>query len=136
VANRPLSPAEVAFVTDRRLARVATVDPAGVPHVVPVLYAYADGCFWFSSDPGDRKVRHLGDHPFAALVVDDPPPVKAGVSARGPALLIESGDAFDAAQDRLAAAGVGGRRRMSPGEQVYVRLEPQDVASWRVGPTP
>src|SRR5436189_2385370 len=112
MARRPLSEEEIAFLDGRRLARVATVDAGGVPHVVPVMFAYADGSFWFSSDPGDRKARNLREHPVAALVVDEPPPVKAGVSVSGEALVIDDGDAFDVAQDHLQAAGAGGRRRM------------------------
>jgi PPOX class probable F420-dependent enzyme len=136
VAKRALSAEEIAFVTARRLARVATVGGDGWPHAVPVRYAFADGCFWFSSDPGDRKVRNLRVHPVAALVVDEPPPAKAGVSVSGPAELIEEGPPFEAAQDNLETAGVGGKRRVVPGEQVYVRLEPRDVASWRLDRIP
>jgi PPOX class probable F420-dependent enzyme len=132
VAGRPLTDDEVAFVTGRRLGRVATIGAAGDPHVVPVMYAFADGAFWFSADPGDRKARNLRANPRAALVSDEPPPVKAGVAVSGPALLIEGGELFERAQDHLEAAGAGSRRRMTPGEQVYVRLTPADVASWRI----
>lgn len=132
MARRPLREDEVAFLIGRRLARVATAGGDGVPHVVPVLFAYGDGSFWFSSDPGDRKVRNLRERPVAALVVDEPPPVKAGVTVSGEAWLIADGEAFVQAQDHLDAAGAGGRRRMMPGEQVYVRLTPTDVASWRI----
>jgi PPOX class probable F420-dependent enzyme len=132
VAPRPLSGDEIAFLTGRKLARVATVGHDGVPHVVPVLFAYADGSLWFSSDPGDRKVRNLRQHAVAALVIDEPPPVKAGVTVSGEALVIDDGELFDIAQSHLQAAGAGGRRRMEPGEQVYVRLTPTDVASWRI----
>ena len=136
MAHRPLTEAERAFVTSRRLGRVATVGLGGRPHVVPVMYAFADGAFWFSSDPGDRKAADLRLDPRAALVIDEPPPVKAGVTVSGPATVIEDGDDFDLAQDHLAAAGAGGKRRRAPGEQIYVRLEPEDVASWKVEPAP
>ena len=132
MAQRPLTDDEVAFVTGRRLGRVATVSADATPHVVPVMYAFADGAFWFSSDPADRKVRNLRANPRAALVSDEPPPVKAGVMVSGPALLIEAGDLFERAQDHLQAAGAGGKRRMAPGEQVYVRLIPTEVAGWRI----
>jgi len=132
MTERALTDEEVAFVSGRRLGRVATVDAAGLPHVVPVMFAFADGSFWFSSDPGDRKVRNLRANPTAGLVADEPPPVKAGVTVSGPAQLIERGELFDLAQAHLAAAGAGGRRRMEPGEQVYVRLTPERVASWRL----
>jgi PPOX class probable F420-dependent enzyme len=134
MARRQLSDAERSFVEAHRLARVATVDPDGVPHVVPVMYAFAEGAFWFSSDPGDRKARNLRSRPSAALVVDEPPPVKAGVTVTGQATVIEDGEEFERAQDILAAAGAGGKRRRAPGEQVYVRLEPDDVAAWKVAP--
>jgi hypothetical protein len=133
---KPLSPAEVAFVNEHRLARVATAGVDGVPHVVPVLYAYHEGSFWFSSDPGDLKARHLQEHPFAALVVDEPPPVKAGVTVAGEALIFADGPMFERAQDVLQSAGAGSKRRMAPGEQVYVRLVPRRVASWKVEPKP
>jgi PPOX class probable F420-dependent enzyme len=131
---RPLSRSERDFLSGRKLARVATIDPDGVPHVVPVMYAFAEETLWFSSDPGDRKARNLRANPVAALVADEPPPVKSGVTVSGPAILIEDGEAFERAQDHLAAAGAGGKRR-APGEQVYVRLTPSDVASWRIEPT-
>jgi PPOX class probable F420-dependent enzyme len=136
MTHRALTDAERDFVTAHRLGRVATVAADGRPHVVPVMYAFADGAFWFSSDPGDRKARNLRAHPQAALVVDEPPPVKAGVTVSGPATVIEDGEAFELAQDHLAAAGAGGKRRRAPGEQVYVRLQPDDVASWKVEPEP
>ena len=132
MAARALTDDEIAFVSGRRLGRVATVGADGLPHVVPVMYAYADGSFWFSSDPGDRKVRNLRANPTAGIVADEPPPVKAGVTVSGSAELIEDGELFDLAQRHLSAAGAGGRRRMEPGEQVYVRLTPARVASWRL----
>ncbi len=134
MGRRTLTDAEAAFVAARKLGRVATVGPDGMPHVVPVMYAYAEGAFWISSGPGDRKARDIGANPRAAVVVDEPPPVKAGVTVRGPAMLIEDGPAFETAQDHLQAAGAAGRTRRAPGEQVYVRLVPTDVASWKVEP--
>jgi hypothetical protein len=115
---------------------VATVGADGAPHVVPVLYAFVEGCFWFSSDPGDLKARQLAANPSVALVVDEPPPVKAGVTVTGDAEVFAAGPMFERAQNVLHAAGAGSKRRMAPGEQVYVRLAPRRVASWRVEPKP
>jgi len=136
MAERGLTPAEEAFVLARKLGRIATVGRDGTPHVVPVMYAYADGSFWMSSDPGDLKARHLQANYRAALVIDEPPPVKAGLTVRGQADLIADGEAFEHAQDHLQAAGAAGKRRMAPGEQVYVRLTPGSVASWRIDGPP
>lgn len=127
MASRPLSDAEEAFVATRRLARLATASSDGEPHVVPVMYAWAEGAFWISSDPGDRKHRHLETNPRAALVVDEPPPAKSGVTIRGTVEILTGGPDFERAQDHL-----GSSRRMAPGEQVYFKLTPRAVASWRI----
>jgi len=129
-----MSAAEAEFVVERRLARVATSGLDGSLHVVPVLYAFAEGSFWFSSDPGALKARHLAANPRAALVVDEPPPAKAGVTISGEAEVFVEGWMFDHAQDVLEAAGAGSKRRRAPGEQVYIRLIPRHVGSWRVEP--
>lgn len=67
--------AELAFLQHPRgLARVATVDRDGMPHVVPTGWSY-------DTDTGDllltgrdvgatRRVRHLARHPRAAVVID------------------------------------------------------------------
>ena len=49
---------------------------------------------------------------------------------------VPAGDDFELAQDHLQAAGAAGRTRKRPGEQVYLRLAPHAVASWRVDPPP
>ena len=86
-----------------------------------------------SSDPDDLKVRHLDVNPRAALVIDEPPPAKSGVKARGAADVFREGELFELAQDHLMAAGAHSKTRKAPGEQVYVRLTPRFVAAWRVG---
>jgi pyridoxamine 5'-phosphate oxidase family protein len=136
MGRRGPTPAEEAFVLGHKLGRLATASAAGAPHVVPAMYAFADGAFWLSSDPGDLKARNVAANPRAALVVDEPPPAKSGVTVRGRAELIRDGETFERAQDHLQAAGAAGRTRKTPGEQVYIRLEPESVASWRVDPAP
>lgn len=126
--RRSLTPSEEDYVRAHHLGRLATATADGAPHVVPVMYAYADGAFWISSDPGDLKHRHLEDNPRAALVVDEPPPAKTGVVVRGAAKVFTDGVDFRRAQDHLQER----EPRHAPGEQVYIRLTPEEVASWRL----
>jgi hypothetical protein len=60
---------------------VATVTPAGTPHVMPVWGVWADGAFWFSSSVGSRKARNLAVEPHATVTTADPqqPVVVEGV---------------------------------------------------------
>ena len=53
--------------------RLATVDPYGLPHVVPIWYV-ADretGCVYFSTPEDSRKVRDVEETPKASLTVDE-----------------------------------------------------------------
>src|SRR6266581_8749571 len=73
-----LTEAETTFVHSQRVARLATADANGNPHVIPVCYAF-DGTRFFT--PLDekpkrvaasklRRVRNIEARPEVALVID------------------------------------------------------------------
>ncbi len=61
-----------------RVARLATADGAGAPHVVPVCFAYDGQCLYIPVDrkeksvaPGElKRVRNIMSNPRVSLVVD------------------------------------------------------------------
>jgi pyridoxamine 5'-phosphate oxidase family protein len=80
------SEAELEFLRSQRIARFATVGPAGWPHVVPVMYTMNDdGSLDFDVD--GVKLRNLEFEPRAAMVVDAMGP-KRGVAMQGRVELI------------------------------------------------
>jgi len=73
-----LSEAERAFAEAHRVARLATADGGGAPHVVPICYALAGDAFYFVVDEkpkatrrGLKRLRNLAENGRAALVIDD-----------------------------------------------------------------
>ncbi len=62
-----------------RVARLATGDEQGRPHMVPICYAYDGRCFYTALDqkpkqvPPERlaRVRHIQANPNVALLVDE-----------------------------------------------------------------
>ncbi|HEU5349214.1 MAG TPA: TIGR03668 family PPOX class F420-dependent oxidoreductase [Ktedonobacterales bacterium] len=73
-----LTEAETAFIMEQRVARLATADAEGHPHVVPVCYAW-DGTRFVTAL--DEKPKRVGDHALrrvrnietrheAALIID------------------------------------------------------------------
>ena len=74
------SEAELDFLRSQRIARLATVSPAGWPHVMPVMYELRDGGFEFDAD--GAKLRNLEQEARAALVVDGMGP-RRGISVQG-----------------------------------------------------
>ena len=79
--------------------RLATVNPHGLPHVVPIWYL-ADrtaGAIFFSTPEDSRKVRDLEETPKASLTVDE------GAYYFDLRAVIAEGDATVVEDDDLAA---------------------------------
>jgi len=59
------------FVEERMTAArnywVATVRPAGEPHLTPVWRLWVEGVFYFGSGPQTRKARNLSENPNVAV---------------------------------------------------------------------
>ena len=102
------------FLDAQRVARLATADAAGRPHVVPICYALAGDTVYFTIDekpkkrPGAnlKRLANLRENPVAALVVDryDEDWSRLGwVMVQGRAAVLESGPEHDLAQASLRA---------------------------------
>jgi pyridoxamine 5'-phosphate oxidase family protein len=64
---------EAAFLSQSRLARVATASCDGQPHVVPVVYEFDGSAFYFTGWNLEKslKFRNLAENRKVALVIDD-----------------------------------------------------------------
>src|SRR5271169_6853976 len=51
---------------------LATVRPAGAPHVMPVWVVWRHDAAWFSSSPQSRKTRNLAADRRAVITTDTP----------------------------------------------------------------
>ena len=102
------------FLDTQRVARLATADAAGRPHVVPVCYALIASTVYFTIDEKPKKhagarlkrLANLRENPFAALVVDryDEDWTRLGwVMVQGRAEVLEAGPEHDLAQAGLRA---------------------------------
>ena len=107
---------------ERHLGRLATVDAAGQPHVVPVGWRYNADLDTIDISGNElaatRKFRNVLANPRAAFVVDDvrPPWRPRAVAVRGRAQALHSVAAEvegDAAQPRA-----------------LIRLTPDKIVSW------
>jgi PPOX class probable F420-dependent enzyme len=100
-----------AFLAAQRVARLATADAAGRPHVVPVCYALIRDKVYFTIDEKPKKkptalkrLANLRANPFAALVADryDEDWSRLGwVMVQGAAQILPSGAEHDLAQAAL-----------------------------------
>ncbi len=113
------SSAELAYLAERRLGRLATVDATGLPHVVPLGWSYNPATDTIDVTGRDfartAKFRNAVANPQVALVVDDvvPPWRPRAVMVRGQA-------------EALTGAVDGEGRATSP----MLRIHPYQVLSW------
>jgi len=102
------------FLDARRVARFATADGRGRPHVVPICYAVAGESVYFSIDRKPKRdagaplkrIANIRENPHVALVVDryEEDWRRLGwVMLRGRAEVLSSGAEHDEAQTMLKA---------------------------------
>jgi PPOX class probable F420-dependent enzyme len=132
------------FTAEGRVARLATVDDAGYPHVVPVCYA-TDGRAYYSPidakpkrTPPDRlkRVRNIRTNPRVALLIDhyeeDWTRLRF-VMVQGRAELLDGGTEWKAARTLLEAKYPQYRALPLPPEGPVIKIVPDHVVRWSPG---
>ena len=59
------------FLAEEPVVWLSTVRPDGLPHLVPVWFAWDGEVITIMSKPGAQKVRNLREHPSAMLALGD-----------------------------------------------------------------
>ncbi|HZP91270.1 MAG TPA: TIGR03668 family PPOX class F420-dependent oxidoreductase, partial [Burkholderiales bacterium] len=129
---------ERTFLAAGRVARLATADARGVPHVVPVCYAVAGDSAYITIDEKPKRagplkrVRNVLENPAVALVVDryDEDWSRLGwVMLRGRAEVLPAGQEHDAAQSLLRSR-YPQLQRMQIGGLPVIALRIETATSW------
>jgi len=142
--QRRAEPADLAFVRERRVGRLATADAAGRPSVVPVVYAVLERgepaiAIAIDEKPkGDprrlRRVRNIQERHDAALVVDDYDEdwqQLAWVLVRGSARLVEPDEPGHAEAVAALRAKYAQYAAMRLETLPLILLEDLGTRSWR-----
>ena len=135
-----LSSAAEAFVGDARIARFATVDAHGRPHVVPVCFVYHDGCVYSALDAKPkrvaanelRRVRNLLANPEVQVLIDrydDDWTRLAYVQLRGRAALLQPGVEHAAAL-ALLQAKYPQYETMALADEPVIKVEVERAVVW------
>jgi PPOX class probable F420-dependent enzyme len=133
-----LSTAEGSFVEQRPVAHLATADATGHPHVIPVCFAYLDGCFYIAIDEKPKRslrlkrLRNIEQNPQVALVFDhyDDDWTRLGwVLIHGSAAVIDGGVEHTRAIERLRE-GYPQYRAMALESRPVIRVTAERVSSW------
>lgn len=138
---RALSQAEQTFLTEHRVARLATADAQGQPFVVPICYIFAGGVVYSALDEKPKsvapthlkRVRNMLANPQVSLVVDEYHEDwsrLAYIQIRGQAALVDPGVQEHAEAIRLLRAKYPHYWQMAIDQQPVVRITPTSIVSW------
>ena len=128
------------FLDHHRVARFATADPGGQPHIVPICYAVSGDSVYFTIDEKPKRltdkplkrIRNLQQNPHVALVVDryDEDWTRLGwVMVQGKAALLDNGEEHSKAQ-RLLKARYPQLDEMQISELPVIAIRIKRVVSW------
>ena len=133
------------FLHNHRVARFATAEPSGQPHVVPICYAVSDDTMYFTIDekrkqPTNKplkRIRNIQKNPQVALVVDryeDDWTQLGWVMVQGKAALLDDGEEHTKAQ-RLLKDRYPQLERMQITDLPVIAVRIKRVVSWgNLGP--
>jgi nitroimidazol reductase NimA-like FMN-containing flavoprotein (pyridoxamine 5'-phosphate oxidase superfamily) len=132
-----LSPGEAEFVAERRVAYLASVDAAGMPHVVPVCPVLDGDRIVFSTDTDSQKMRNLRGDPHLALAFDEYSEdwtAYRQVIVWGRAILWESGPEFERCRNLVYEKFPQAEEQfpLEEGSSTLVDIEVRRVTSTRV----
>jgi len=128
------------FLNSHRVARFATAEHGGQPHVVPICYAVYDNSVYFTIDEKPKqlrdkplkRIRNLQINPHVALVVDryEEDWTQLGwVMVQGEAALLDDGEEHTKAQ-RLLKARYPQLHGMQIGDLPVIAVRIKHVVSW------
>lgn len=138
-------PLAAPFETEGRVARLATVDESGCPHLVPVCYA-TDGRAYYSpidakpkrtSPDRLRRVRNIRANARVALLIDhyaEDWRTLRWVMVQGRAEVLEGGPECETARGLLVAKYPQYRAMPLSATGLVIKITPERVASWSASP--
>jgi len=108
---KPLDPGLRQRVTEAQVARLATVCPRGLPHIVPITFAIDGDTIVTAVDHKPKtttslqRLKNVESHPVASVIIDhydDDWSHLWWIRADGEARIVVGGDAHEQAVSRLA----------------------------------
>ena len=86
----------IGFLTEQRVATLATVAPSGQPHLVAMWYAVLDGVLWFETKAKSQKAANLRRDGRVTVMVEtgDTYDALRGVALEGRATVVDDPDAL------------------------------------------
>lgn len=134
---KPFDPEQLeAFISDRRVAVLATAGAGGAPSMMPVWYLYENGEFIVRTGANSVKARHIRRNPAVALLVQEERPPYAYATAYARATVEPDIAGLDRTIAERYLGGFADAYLQSADahvEEVVLRLRPERIVSSNFG---
>ncbi|HET7760185.1 MAG TPA: TIGR03618 family F420-dependent PPOX class oxidoreductase [Gaiellaceae bacterium] len=131
--RKDLAPEDLGDLLEQpRVAVLATYRRDGTVLLSPVWHEWRDGGFHVVTGSLGAKAGHLRKNPRASIVVCEDAPPYRGIELRATAQLSEPEDRTVVRRiaARYLGPEAGGRYAESSGDDLLVRLEPDELRAW------
>jgi PPOX class probable F420-dependent enzyme len=129
------------FITNHRVAHLATVNPTGQPSIVPIVYAFDRDRLYTPLDAKPKRVeprqlqrvRNIQANPRVAVIIDDYSEdwqQLAWVQIRGLAQIVETGPDHAVGVERLRQK-YPPYKTMSLDNRPIIVITPSRILSWQ-----
>jgi len=130
-----LTRVETDFIKSQGVARLATVNPDGMPHNVPICPVWERGKLYLGTEKGARKMKNIQVNPKAAIVFDvyrDNWKSLQGVMLQCVARIVDDPTEFKKIRRKLYTKypQYPSAATLEPDDSVIIELIPEKTFSW------
>lgn len=129
------------YITEGKVGRLATANPSGRPHVVPICYVYLGGFIYSAIDAKPKRVeagrlkrvRNVLSNPWVCLVIDTYSEEWQNLSyvmIHGRATLLTGGGEYLQALNALKAKYPQYQEMAFMEENPVIKIEPRRITRW------
>ncbi len=126
------------FLKSQKILRLATIDPSGDPHIVPVWYMYTSGKFYVGTNTNTRKAKNIKKNSKVSFCVDTGimSPDIVGVMGTGRAKLVLKTDVVELLAKKILLRYFKNLKNKSAQQLLdqtdcVIEITPKKITDWK-----
>lgn len=126
------------FLKSQKILRLATINPSGDPHIVPVWYMYTSGKFYVGTNTNTRKAKNIKKNSKVSFCIDTGimSPDIVGVMGTGRARLVLKTDAVELLAKKILLRYFKNLKNKSAQQLLdqtdcVIEITPKKITDWK-----
>ncbi len=126
------------FLKSQKILRLATIDPSGNPHIVPVWYMYDNDKFYVGTNTKTRKAKNIKENSKVSFCIDTGirSPDIVGIMVIGRAKLILKTDRVESLAEKILLRYFKNLKNHSAKQLLsqtdcVIEITPKKITNWK-----